>query len=75
MAIIDGVINRIVVNDQSRRATVTIGNGGETYKVTDDHDSSFGGMLNLCIASKIHDIRVRLTHEGPEREIDKIETL
>ena len=75
MATIDGVINRIVVNDQSRSATVTIGNGGETYKVTDDNDISFGGMLNLCIASKIHDIRVRLTHEGSEREIDKIETL
>lgn len=54
MATSEGFIQVIVVNDARRNATVTLNTAGsDTYKITDDSDSSFGGMLNLCIASKV----------------------
>lgn len=65
-----GKITAIEITDSSKTATVKT-NPADTFKVTNDNDSSFGAMVSVLVAAKGAPGNVTIEHSGA-KEINKL---
>ena len=75
MATFTGIVTKIEVEDTSKTATVVIDPPGitppDTFKVTNDSDSSFGAMVSVLARARGTAFLVTV-ESGADKEINKL---